>query len=228
MIKRLLAALVGLLPFMANAAPEKLGSEGDFIRQALFASQPMKVLLAHTKLDGKPGPFETISRASTLVGAGRKEEAASLLRTNLEGNEVETRVTLWTWSCLREIGISPDPKIAGEVIGVVLEMPSGDAYDSLAAYADGSARYLNYSGSGIFWDLKDPDIRRLCGAFIDSTIPSGSLARPRSSVSLPSSGSQVTLLTPSGIYVITNPSGPIIRAGYDLMMALINRSKKNG
>jgi hypothetical protein len=51
-------------------------------------------------------------------------------------------------------------------LGVVLEVPSGGAYDTLAAYADGSARYLNFSGKAIFWDAPDPKVKELCLAMV--------------------------------------------------------------
>jgi hypothetical protein len=114
------------------------------------------------------------------------------------------------------------------VLGVILEMPSGGAYDTLAAYVDGTARYLNFSGKAIFWDAPDPGIRGLCQRFVDSTIPVSRQATPRFGLSLPKSGSQVTLLTRSGNYVIVNPPDSVVGAGGALMIELINRTKKNG
>jgi hypothetical protein len=70
------------------------------------------------------------------------------------------------WSGLRELGELPDPKFAFEVLGVVLERPSNGAYDTLAAYMDGSARYLNFSGKAIFWDAPDPKVKELCLAMV--------------------------------------------------------------
>jgi hypothetical protein len=51
-------------------------------------------------------------------------------------------------------------KSAFEVLGAVLEMPSGGAYDTLPGYVDGSARYLNFSGKAIFWDAPDASVTR--------------------------------------------------------------------
>lgn len=225
-MNRLLAMLLGFLPGFAHADEPKLGSDADPIRRMLYASQSMEDLLAQVKLDGKPGPFQSIANASKLVKQGRKPEAVATLHGILAGKEIETRTLLWTWSCLRELGEQPDNKAGGEVLGVVIEVPSGGAYDTLAAYVDGSARYLNFSGAGIFWDQKDAKIKALCQAFVDSTIPASDRAKPRKSLALPKHGSQVTLLTRSGIYAIPNPPEPVVGAGAALMTELMKRAEK--
>lgn len=226
---RLLAFLLALLPCTTKAVPDSgnLGSESDPIRQALFASQSMKDLLAHVQLSGDPGAFQQIADAYKAVNVGNKPEAISLLRSGLALPQLETREQLWLWSALRELGEKPDTKSAHEVVGVIIEMPSGDGYDTLAAYQDGSARYLNFSGKGIFWDKKeDARVRALCQSFIDSAVPSGNRAQVRTSLSLPKGGGQVTLLTRSGPYLIKNPPQSVINAGAGLMMELIKRTKE--
>jgi len=87
------------------------------------------------------------------------------------------------------------------------------AYDTLAAYQDGSARYLNFSGKAIFWDAHDMAIKSLCQRLIDSTIPESQRALPRQDTVLPKSGSQVTLLTRSGMFVISEPSQSVVAGG---------------
>jgi hypothetical protein len=225
-MKKLLALLVMMMTPFSKAEPPKLGSDGDPIRQALFACQPMKELLLRVKLDGSPGPFQTIAEAAKLAAEGNKKEAISRLHGILGLPDLETRVQLWVWSALRELGEQPDPKSAGEVLGVVIEFPMQGAYDTLAAYQDGSARYLNFSGSAIFWDTKDAPIKRLGEAFINSTIPASSQAKPRASVLLPKSGAQVTLLTRSGMHVVSDPSGPVVKAAAALMTELMRRAKE--
>jgi hypothetical protein len=191
----------------------------------LFASQPIKELVSRTKLDGTPGPFQSIADASKLIDAGKKKEAIAILYGVLKTPDLETRIHLWTWSCLRELGEAPDPKSAYEVLGVILEVRTGSGYDSLAGYVDGSARYLNYSGAAIFWDAPDVKIKGLCQALADSTIPSSNQVKPRTSLSLPKAGDQVTLLTRSGNFVITSPQGQISSAGLALMLELMERTK---
>jgi hypothetical protein len=225
-MKRLLAMPFGLSPVAAKAEDARLGSDADPIRQMLFANQPMKDLLAHVKLDGKPGPFQSIEDASKILEQNKKIEAIATLRGILDQQDIETRMQLWTWSCLRELGVEPDGRAGGEVLGVVIEVPSGGSYDTLAAYIDGTARYLNFSGAAIFWDQKDAKIKTLCQAFVDATIPASDKAKPRKSLSLPKRGSQITLLTRSGNFAIPNPPESVEAAGAALMIELMQRAEK--
>jgi hypothetical protein len=218
---------MAFLPGYAKADASKLGSEEDPIRQMLFASQSLKEQVRRAHLDGSRSPFQTIADAAKLIESGKKEDAITRLRGVLDLPQLETRVQLWVWSALRELGERPDPKFAFEVLGVIIEMPSGDGCDTLAAYVDGSARYLNFSGNAIFWDAPDATIKGLCQAFVDSAIPASGQAKPRTSLSLPKSDGQVTLLTRSGLYVITAPPAAVVGAGAALMMELIKRTKED-
>jgi hypothetical protein len=224
-MRNLLTLLLALLPGQAKADSSKLGSDADPIRHMLFASQSLKEQVLQMRLDGTPGPLQSIADASALVDAGKKAEAVSRLRRVLETPALEIRLQLWVWSALRELGEEPDPKSAFEVLGAIVEMPSGDGYDTLAAYVDGSARYLNFSGKGVFWDAQDETVKRLCQALVDSTIRASNRAKPRSSLSLPKRGAQVTMLTRSGNFVITSPPQSVADAGASLMIELINRAK---
>ena len=228
-MKKLLVVLAMMMIPFSSADSSKLGSDSDPIRQRLFACQSMKELLPGIKLDGTPGPFQTIADASHLADEGKKEDARLRLRSILSRPNLETRVQLWVWSALRELGEQPDPKSSGEVLGAVIEVPVQGAYDTLAAYQDGSARYLNFSGKAIFWDAPEATVKSLCQGFIDSTVPAASRATPRKSIALPKSGTQVTLLTRSGIYVILDPPQLIVQAASKLMAELIRRaSQKKG
>jgi len=225
-MNKFLALLMAFLPGFAKADGAKLGSDGDLIRQMLFASQSLKEQVARAHLDGTPGPFQMIADAAKLVDEGKKGEAIAKLRGVLETPKLETRLQLWVWSALRELGQAPEPKYAYEVLGAIIEYPSGDGYDTLAAYVDGSARYLNFSGAAIFWDAEDPTIKAMCQALVDSTIPVSSRAKPRTSLSLPKGTPQVTMLTRSGLFVIVAPPDSVITPGVALMTELMKRTKE--
>jgi hypothetical protein len=201
------AFLKGLFGHARVSKSDQLGSEADPIRQLLFASQ-------------------SIADAQRLVEEGKTKDAVALLRSVLNSPGLETRIELWVWAALRELGEKPEGKSAFEVLGAVLEVPSGGAYDTLAGYVDGSARYLNFSGKAIFWDTADPAVKRLCQALVDSTIPASSKAKPRNSLSLPKRGNQVTMLTRSGPFLITAPPQAVIKAGSGLMLELIRRAEE--
>lgn len=225
-MKKLIAFLLALVSGHAKAESAKLGSDADPIRQMLFASQSLREQVRQMHLDGTPGPLQSVADAAKLVDEGKKTEAVGRLRSILETPKLDTRIALWVWSALRELGEKPDPKYAFEVLGVIIEMPSGGAYDTLAAYVDGTARYLNFSGRAIFWDAEDAGIKALCQAFIDSTIPASSRAKPRATLALPRRGAQVTLLTRSGIFSISDPPESVVRSGAALMMELMKHAKE--
>jgi len=220
------AFLKGLFGHAAASKSDKLGSEADPIRQLLFASQSLREQLSHIRSDGRSGPAESIADAQRLVEVGKTREAAARLRGVLDSPVLETRMQLWVWAALRELGERPEGKAAFEVLGALLEIPAGGAYDTLAGYVDGSARYLNFSGEAIFWDAADPLVKRLCQALVDSTIPASSKAKPRTSLSLPKRGIQVTMLTRSGPFLITAPPRAVVDAGAALTMELIRRSEE--
>jgi len=204
----------------------KLGTNDDPIRRGLFACQTVKELLKTVKLDGRPGPFQTIAQASLLEEKGDKAEARSLLHNLLVVPGLETRIQLVTWLALRELGERPDAKAGTEVLGVILELPMQDGYDTLAAYQDGSARYLNFSGSAIFWDARDETVAALCRAFIAAGASAGTNAKPRDDISLPQSATQLTLLTRSGPYATASVPPSVMKAATALMIDLIQRAKQ--
>jgi hypothetical protein len=203
----------------------KLGSDADPIRRGLFASQPIHELSQRAPLHEPAGPFAGLVDAARLVAEGRKDEAVALLHGTLDRPNIETRIQLWAWSALRELGVQPDASAAWEVLGVVVEVPMQGAWDTLAAYQDGSARYLNFSGAAIFWDKPDETITALCHALSRSAATAGSQATPRLSVSLPQSGLQLTLLTRSGNYAIADPPDSSIKVAAVLMNELIQRAQ---
>jgi hypothetical protein len=218
--------ILTLMTFFTNGQTPKLGTDDDRIRQGLFACQTMKQLVKDVKLYGNSGPFQTIAQASMLAEKGDKAEASSRLHTLLAATGLETRIQLVTWSALRELGEQPDAKAGTEVLGVILEVPMRDGYDTLAAYQDGSARYLNFSGSAIFWDARDETVAALCRAFIAAGASAGGNAKPRNDISLPKSGTQLTLLTRSGPYAIANVPPTVMKAATALMIELTHRAKQ--
>ena len=186
----------------------------------------MNVFAQRLNLDAKPGPFHTFVEAVELADSGKKEEAKARLRNVLSLPNLETRVTLRVWSALRELGEDPDAKSATEVRGAVVEVPMRGAYDTLAAYQDGSARYLNFSGAGIFWDARDGAITTLCRRFIASSVSVGTQVKPRTGVLLPKQGAQLTLLTRSGLYAVPTIPPSVMKPASALVIELMSRAKQ--
>lgn len=225
-MKRLFCLFAALLAQFSKGQDSKLGAEADPIRRMLFASQTLQEQLAQMHPSGEAGSLQDIADAAMAAKSGKREEAVAKLKHALEAPDNETRVVLWAWAGLRELGVQPDRRLGGEVLGAVIEMPMNGGYDTLAAYTDGSARYLNYSGKAIFWDRSDERIKALCQALIDSTIPASGKAQPRKSTALPKSGAQVTMLTRSGNFVIMDPPQSVVNAGATLMITMMNRVKQ--
>jgi hypothetical protein len=203
-----------------------IGSESDPMRQMLFASQPLREQVSRMRRGTSPGPMHAIAEAQRLVEQGEKTQAVQVLRGILSSPGLETRTELWVWSGLRELGEKPEGRSAYEVLGAILEIPASGAYDTLAGYVDGSARYLNFSGHAIFWDVREPTVQRLCQALVDATIAVSRGAKLRTSLSLPKRGVQATMLTRSGPYLVAEPSQGVMDAGAALMTELIRRAQE--
>jgi hypothetical protein len=109
-MKRLLTVLAMMIVPFSKADSRKLGSEADPIRQGLFACQPMNVLVQRLKLDRSSGPFQTFADAAALANSGKKDAAKSRLHSILGLPNLETRIQLWVWSALRELGERPDSR----------------------------------------------------------------------------------------------------------------------
>ena len=124
--------------------------------------------------------------------------------------------------------VSPDLAVA--VHGVVLDVPMGGGLDTLAAYADGTARYINHSGRTIVWEVPGsvnplrPLIDRLLASAASVPPPAAGL---RWDPPAPSQASGLaTVLTRGGL--VTVPLGSdatsagLLGSGAALMKALIN------
>ncbi len=69
----------------------------------------------------------------------------------------ESRHVLQAWHLLRAQGIVPDASIAHEVLGVVAEVALDGGHGVLAAYADGSVRFLHHLGGGSIFEPPTPE-----------------------------------------------------------------------
>jgi len=97
-------------------------------------------------------PWSSFERARQLFHKGRQDEAVRIWRQTAATSGLESRQTLQAWHFLRQAGEEPGADTARTVLGAVAEMPVGNAHDILAAYSDGTARYLNYSGKALIWE----------------------------------------------------------------------------
>jgi hypothetical protein len=68
---------------------------------------------------------------------------------------VESRVALQAWHFVRRAGHRPPEDLASLVLGAVAEVPVKRSHDVLAAYRDGTARYLNHAGGAVVWEDRE-------------------------------------------------------------------------
>ncbi|HEX9019537.1 MAG TPA: hypothetical protein VF806_10130 [Anaerolineaceae bacterium] len=150
-------------------------------------------------------PWMLMAAAQVKLKMEETAEAGRLLRavTLLSS---DARLRLWAWHNLRLLGKYPSPDLGRQVLGVIIEVPFEERMDTLAAYADGTARYINHQGGVIVWDRVDETITPLVMAVIresaqDKMAPLGALQEERVEAPIPDGAVRLNLLTPAGIYV---------------------------
>ncbi len=144
-------------------------------------------------------PWVLLAAAHVKLKMEEAAEAGRLLRAvTLISNEA--RLRLWAWHNLRQLGKYPSPDLARQVLGVVIEVPFEDRLDVLAAYADGTARYINHQGGMIVWDRTDETITPLVLSVIREAQPIGAPMEDRLEEGVPSDQVRLSVLTPGGIH----------------------------
>jgi hypothetical protein len=207
---------------------------GDTLRSTLFGLVPLDGWPAGDDASGEP--WDGFVRARQHLAAGDQDLAVRewsriALAIDLVGGEV--RHVLQAWQFLRAVNVHPDASIAGEVLGVVVEVTVGDAHDVLAAYADGSVRYLNHAGGATILDevpaevaVKVPPVLAAGQALADQIGPWTEPALP----DLPVGQMRLTMLTRGGPRFGQGPddvlgaepmAGPLLAAATDLLVAVV-------
>jgi hypothetical protein len=171
-------------------------------------------------------PWVLMAAAYVKLKMEEAAEAGRLLRAvTLISNEA--RLRLWAWHNLRQLGKYPSPDLARQVLGVVIEVPYEERLDVLAAYADGTARYINHQGGMIVWDRLDETITPLVLSVIRETQPVGPPQEDRLDDPVAADQVRLSVLTPGGIHVWegepgTSPSYTRVFTGMaELLRALI-------
>lgn len=153
--------------------------------------------------------------------------------TRRDGGDGDLRTLLFT----ADRGGPPTP--AG-IRGVVVDVAVEAGTDTVAGFADGSARYLNHAGATIVWEAQDPAIDALVGALLAAAEPVLAVAGPMDgTVPAPPAGgeAQLAVLAPAGVLVGRGPyealagdavAGPVIRTAFELMVALMGYAGPGG
>ncbi len=67
-------------------------------------------------------------------------------------DNTESRIKLLAYDTMRRYEFPIEEK---ELLGVIVEIGLEEGLDVLASYQDGTARYINYTGKMILWDVTD-------------------------------------------------------------------------
>jgi hypothetical protein len=222
-------------PFMANETNNTV--EQPAIRDILFGDLPFSQWPddASTSVDGEP--WHSFISARNQLDSGNQESARAKLRQILQTPDLESRHYLQAWHFLRQLGQAPADGDGKHLYGVVVEVALEDGLDIVAAYADHTARYLNFSGAAIVWERPDESL----DAAIDSLLAAGRMVAaqigphegPRPPAP-PSGQVRISMLVPSGLHFGQGPfealsgdplGGPVIAAAMQLMQSLITRTE---
>ena len=91
--------------------------------------------------------------AAKLASEQKTAEAIKMLQQVADDERNESRMRLWAWSALRELGVKPAKT---EVLGFVLESPMGNKTEYLAVYSDKTVRNVTGSNQLHVWTSHHP------------------------------------------------------------------------
>jgi hypothetical protein len=209
----------------------------EHVRDTLFGDMPLDKWRGPDS--SSPSlPWSHFRQARQYWREGDVNAAYSLFRQVLEAPGLEPRHYLQAWHFLRQMGHTPEPEVARQVLGAVVEVGFTGGTDLVAAYADGSARYYNFSGAGVIWEHPnaslDTQVQALLNAAARVAREAGPWEGPRPAPPAEDKV-RVSALTPSGLifgegYLETMGSdplgGPFLAAAQSLMEALIAVSRR--
>ncbi len=171
------------------------------IRDTLFGDMPLSEWPRGD--DSTMEPWISFVKARKSLDEGDRKSAIAMLQQITEMPSLESRHYLQAWHFLRQLGVTPPADRAKIVYGVVVEVGMKNGADLLAAYLDHTARYLNYSGTGVIWEHPDSsldaqmDALLQAGQAVANRIGPWDQARPAAPVN---DYVRLNMLTPSGLH----------------------------
>jgi hypothetical protein len=162
----------------------------------------------------------------------KNPDLASLTRI-AQDKQRESRVRMLAFNILRTAG-QPVPK--GEYLGTIIEVHLEDGLDTLAVFADGRARYINYTGKmAIVEGTPSPFDDEIRGV-IETSKPIVAAIGPWEKERLPppkQGNIRTTFLVSDGLYFGEGPmsaiqrdrlAGPLISASTKLLLKIVDAS----
>lgn len=210
--------------------------EQPAIRDVLFGDLPFSQWPNQSSTNVDSEPWLSFISARNQLNSDDQESSKQTLRRILEMPDLESRHYLQAWHFLRELGESPANGEAKRLYGVVVEVTLDEGLDIVAAYADHTARYLNYSGAAIVWERPDESLDQAiesllaAGRVVAAQIGPWTEPKPPAP---PKGQVRISMLAPSGLHFGQAPfdalsgdplGGPVIAAAMQLMQSLITRN----
>jgi hypothetical protein len=147
-------------------------------------------------------PWLSFTKARAQLNQGDKGAALETLHAIGLMPDIGPRQRLQAWHALCEAGGQPPASIENNVLGVVVEAGVNGGEDVLAAYADRSGYYYNFSGAGVVWQRPDASMDGL----IDAVLEAARRIAPRIGVwqeprraAPEEGGARLSILTPLGL-----------------------------
>jgi hypothetical protein len=140
----------------------------------------------------------------------------------------ESRVRLLACNALRAAGRAVETR---EVLGVVAEVGLDGGLDTLAAFGDGRARYINHTGKMVFWEAGGPPLQEIVDV-LEASATAVAKIGPWDEPRLPPPGNgeiRLTFLVSDGLYLGQGPmqalqqdplAGPVVSAATRLLVKL--------
>jgi hypothetical protein len=190
MFKKLLAALSS-----RRHAPPALPyqqEELNLVYQMLFCDDPQLVTQG--------------AGSASLFGAAPDPR---VVQTIGEDPAEESRVRLLAWQWLRAAG---QPVASRELLGVVVEVPLEGGLDVLAAYADGSVRYIHHTGRVAVFEATPDEVTQQGKLLVHAAIPLAARGIVKSRAAPPTLGNvRLSLLAADGLHVRDGSFGDVDR-----------------
>lgn len=194
----------------------------NVIYQLLFCDQPALFEKHYTGTLEPPWPI-----------LFSKEPDLNKLKTIANDKQQESRVRALAFNRLRAAGESV---ITKEYLGTIIEVRLEEGLDTLAVFADGGARYINYSGKVAVVEGRPSPFDDEIKGVIDSSKPIVAAIGPWEEERLPPpkvGNIRMTFLVSDGLYFGEGPmgamqqdalAGPLISAATNLLVEIVNAS----
>jgi hypothetical protein len=207
------------------------------IRNTLLGDVPIPEWGKETR-DGIPWSLFAEAREH-VVKKQNYPEAIKVYKKIVEMPGLESRHYLQAWHFLRKLKVNAPPELEPKVYGVLVDVHIDNGTEFVAAYADHSARYFNYTGGGIVWEAPDSSLNDKIDALLQAcevvsrqltplTLEQGRPIPPKNLGAV-----QINILTPGGIrhgiakfeeWATNETGGAIVAAATDLMRSLIEKN----